>query len=163
MKTVYLLRHAKSKQDPAYESDFERPLNKRGKRNATELGQWLHGQNIAPDLIISSPAIRARQTVEQFTRAAGLTCAVRYEPLLYAHGEGAYLDTLAALDDTIGSVMLVGHNPDISLVVERLSEAYDRMVTCALARIDLPIEHWKEATEQRGELRWVWQPTHDLD
>jgi len=163
MKTVYLVRHAKSKQDPTYTQDFERPLTKRGKEDAADLGGWLREHGLMPDLIISSPAKRARQTTEQCVKAGKLTCPVRYEPSLYVHGEKAYLETMATLDDTIGSVMLVGHNPDISLLVERLSGAYHPVPTCTLAQIDLPIEHWSHLTERQGQLRQIFVPEKKED
>ncbi len=158
MKTVYLLRHAKSKQDPSYETDFVRPLAKRGKRNADELGAWLHEHDLGPDLIVSSPANRARQTTEHCVEAGDLMCEVRYDQSLYASGEQSYLEAIAGLDDTVGSVMLVGHNPDISIVVEWLSGAYHRMPTCALARIDLSIAQWAQLEERSGDLVWVRVP-----
>lgn len=158
MKTVYLLRHAKSKQDPSYETDFERPLARRGKHDADELGVWLREHDLVPDLIVSSPARRARQTAERCVEAGDLMCVVRYDQSLYAGGEQSYLEVIAALDDTVGSVMLVGHNPDVSIVVEWLSGAYHRMPTCALARIDLPIVQWAQLEEHSGDLVWVRVP-----
>ncbi|MBN1935236.1 MAG: histidine phosphatase family protein [Anaerolineae bacterium] len=158
MKTVYLLRHAKSKQDPSYETDFERPLAKRGKSDADDLGVWLRENDLTPDLIISSPAKRARQTIEHCVEAGDLMCEVRYTQSLYANGEQAYLEAVVALDDTVGSVMLVGHNPDISLAVEWLSGAYHRMPTCALARVDLPIVQWSQLETKTGALIQVRVP-----
>jgi phosphohistidine phosphatase len=163
MKTVFLLRHAKSKQDPAYATDFERPLAKRGKQDAERVGAWMAEQDLVPDLVISSPAKRARQTTERCARAADYQGEIRYNEMLYGNGEDAYLVALEELDDTIGSVLLVGHNPDIAIVVETLSGEYERMPTAALARIDLPIARWSALLdkEKPGKLAWVQLPHDD--
>ena len=157
MKTVFLLRHAKSNQDPYYATDFERPLTKRGKRDAARIGEWMAEQDLLPDLVISSPATRAKQTTQRFTKAADYQSEIRFDEALYCNGEDAYLASLEQLDDTVHSVMLVGHNPDISIAVETLSGEYSRMPTAALARIDLPIARWSmlmgEGTP--GKLAWV--------
>ena len=163
MKTVFLLRHAKSKQDPEYATDFERPLARRGKQDAEHVGVWLAEHGLVPDLVISSPAKRARQTTQRCAEAADYQGEIRYDETLYCNGEDAYLAALEKLDDTIQSAMLVGHNPDISIAVETLSGAYHRMPTAALARIDLPIARWSTLAEKDkpGRLAWVQLP-HEL-
>lgn len=163
MKTVFLLRHAKSKQDPGYATDYERPLAKRGKQDAARVGAWMAEQDLAPDLAISSPAKRARQTIERCAQAADYQGEIRYNETLYCNGEDAYLAALEELDDTIQSVLLVGHNPDIAIVVETLSGEGNRMPTAALARIDLPIARWSALLENErpGKLAWVQLPHDD--
>ncbi|MBN1581539.1 MAG: histidine phosphatase family protein [Anaerolineae bacterium] len=164
MKTVFLLRHAKSKQDLAYATDFERPLAKRGKQDAERLGAWMATEDLVPDLVISSPAKRAKQTTQRCTEAADYQGEIRFDETLYCNGEDAYLVTLERLDDTVQSVMLVGHNPDISIAVEMLSGQSNRMPTAALARIDLAIVRWSALMEKGvpGKLAWVQLP-HELD
>ena len=163
MKTVFLLRHAKSKQNPCYATDFERPLTKRGKQDAARVGEWMAERDLLPNLVISSPAKRAKQTTLRCAQAADYQGEIRFDEALYGNGEDAYLASLERLDDTIQSVMLVGHNPDITIVVETLSGAYNRMPTAALARIDLPIARWSMlmGEEKAGKLIWVQLP-HDL-
>jgi len=160
MKTVFLLRHAKSKQDPEYATDFERPLAKRGKQDAERVGVWMAEQDLVPDLVISSPAKRARQTTEHCAGAAGYQGEIRYDKTLYCNGEDAYLVALEQLDESIQSVLLVGHNPDLSIVVEALSGEYNRMPTAALARIDLANARWSALLEKEkpGKLAWVQLP-----
>ena len=113
--------------------------------------------------MISSPAKRAKQTTQRCTEAADYQGPIRFDQTLYCNGEGAYLAALDQLDDTVQSVMLVGHKPDISIAVEMLRGAYHRMPTAALARIDLPITRWSAVAEKaRPEtLTWVQLP-HDL-
>jgi phosphohistidine phosphatase len=158
MKTVLLLRHAKAERGPEYPDDVDRPLAGRGKRDAAQVGEWMAGQGLALDLVISSPAKRARQTARRCAETAQYAGEIRLENALYFSGEMGYLDLLRGLEDRIGSVLLVGHNPDIAALVERLSGRTVRMPTAALARIDLPIERWSEVADGRGELAWVHVP-----
>lgn len=158
MKTILLLRHGKSKRGPEYETDFERPLAKRGKRDAERVGAFLAEQDLLPDLVLSSPAERARQTTLRCAEAADYQGEVRFEESLYFAGDDAYLALLQALDDAVGSVLLVGHDPDMESVVEALSGQYARMPTAALARIDLAIERWADLAEGAGHLAWVQLP-----
>jgi phosphohistidine phosphatase len=158
VKTVLLLRHGKSKRGPEYENDYERPLAKRGKADAEAVGQFVAERDLVPDLILSSPAERARDTALRCAQAADYMGEVRFEESLYFSGADAYLELLWALDDSVGSVLLVGHNPDIATVVETLSGEWARMPTGALARIDLEIESWGELAEKAGKLAWVQVP-----
>ena len=158
MKTILLLRHGKSKRGPQYETDSERPLAKRGKRDAARMGAFLIEQDLMPDLILSSPAKRARQTALRCAEAADYQGEVRFEEVLYFAGDDAYLDLLWALDDAVGSVLLVGHNPDMESVVETLSGQYAPMPTAALARVELEIERWADLVEGGGRLAWVQLP-----
>jgi phosphohistidine phosphatase len=158
VKTVLLLRHAKAERGPEYPDDVARPLAGRGKRDATQVGEWMAAQGLAPNLVISSPAKRARQTARRCADAVQYAGEIRLEDSLYVASEMAYLELMRGLDDRVGSVLLVGHNPDIAVLVERLSGQAERMPTAALARIDLPIEHWSELAEGQGKLAWVHMP-----
>ena len=158
VKTVLLLRHAKAERGPEYPDDVDRPLAGRGKRVASLVGKWMAAQGLLPSLVISSPAKRARQTARRCADAVQYAGEIRLEDSLYVASEMAYLELMRGLDDRVGSVLLVGHNPDIAVLVERLSGQAERMPTAALARIDLPIEHWSELAEGQGKLAWVHIP-----
>jgi len=158
MKTVLLLRHGKSKRGPQYETDYERPLAGRGKRDAVRMGEFLTGRDLLPDLIVSSPAKRARQTALRCAEAADYLGEIRFAESLYFSGDDAYLELLWELDDALGSVLFVGHNPDMESAIEALSGRYARMPTAALARIDFSTESWSELTEGGGRLAWVQLP-----
>jgi phosphohistidine phosphatase len=158
MKTVLLLRHGKSKRGPEYATDFERPLAKRGKRDAVRMGEFLVEQDLAPHLILSSPAERARDTAERCAESAGCGDVVRFERSLYFGGEEAYLNLLWALEDSVSRVMFVAHNPDIEIVVEELAHRYVRMPTAALARIDADAETWPDLFKGPRRLVWVQYP-----
>jgi phosphohistidine phosphatase len=158
MKTVLLLRHGKSKRGPEYATDFERPLAKRGRRDAVRMGEFLVEQDLVPDLILSSPAERARATAMRCAEAAGCPDAVRFERSLYGGGEQAYLSLLWALEDTVSRVLFCAHNPDLEMVVEGLGHRYVRLPTAALARIDADAERWVELFRVPRRLVWVQYP-----
>ena len=158
MKTVYLMRHGKSKQGPQYTTDFERLLAKRGKRDAERVGAFLVERDCLPDLMLSSPAERARDTALRCADAADYQGEVRFLDVLYFTGDETYLELLWGLEDTVGSVMFVGHNPTTESAIETLCGAYARMPTAAVARIDFAIERWKDLDEEGGRLAWVQLP-----
>jgi phosphohistidine phosphatase len=158
MKTVYLLRHGKSKRGPEYDTDFERPLAKRGKRDSVRMGEYMAERGYVPDLILSSPAERARDTAIRCAEAAGYQGEARLVNGLYFTGDDVYLELLWELDDAIGSVLFVGHNPTTEAVIEILSRRYARMPTAALARIDFDVECWMEVEAGEGKLVWVQLP-----
>ena len=158
MKTILLLRHGKSKRGPEYDTDFERPLAKRGKRDAERIGEFLLEHDLVPDLVLSSPAARARDTATRCAEAAGCPDVVRYERALYGGGEEAYLSLLWALEDTLSRVLLVAHNPDLEIVAEELGHRYVRLPTCALARIDAEAERWVDLFKAPRRVVWVQVP-----
>jgi phosphohistidine phosphatase len=158
MKRILLLRHAKSKQGPEYDVDVDRPLAKRGKRDAARVGQFLAERDIVPDLVLSSPATRAKETAERYADAAGYEGEIRIAPSLYFEGDEAYLEQLANLDDFIGTAMLVGHNPDISEAIAALSGQWVRMPTAALACVEFQGDRWAELVPGEGKLAWVQVP-----
>ena len=158
MKTVLLLRHAKSKRGPEYETDFERPLAGRGERDAPRMGAFLAEQGPMPDMILSSAAERARQTALLCAEAADYMGEIRFEETLYDSGVDGAMELFWALDNAVQTVLMVGHNPDIAELVEMLSGEWTRMPTAALARIDCPIDSWADLDERGGQLTWVRVP-----
>jgi len=122
IKELLLLRHAKSdwKTDT---TDFYRPLNKRGKQNAQQIGLWLAEQQLIPDLIISSPATRALTTAEMVCDAMGLpTTAVQTEQSIYEANLSDLRQVLSALPDSMQRLLLVGHNPGFESLLRHLAQ-----------------------------------------
>ena len=142
MKQLLLLRHAKSSwQDPALD-DHQRPLNKRGQRDAPRMGNLIVSQQLVPDLIVSSSALRARQTAAAVALCCGDPDLVQETDQLYLAPPSDYLSLLADLDDAHQRVLLVGHNPGISQLVEQLCGQASGMPTAALAALTVDIDCW---------------------
>src|SRR5437870_2049014 len=117
MKSVLVLRHAKSSWKHPELADQDRPLNKRGKRDAPRMGRILKKERLVPDIIISSTAVRARATAEAVAKASGYQRDITFNRSLYAAGPQAYIDALHDLDDNV-RVLIVGHNPGLEELVE---------------------------------------------
>jgi phosphohistidine phosphatase len=159
MKTLLLMRHAKSSWKHTELKDFDRPLNKRGEKDAPRMGRLLMDQELLPQLILSSPAVRARETVEAFIKASGASAEVKYFDSFYLAEPSVYIDIAKTLPDDLERVMLVGHNPGLEGVVQVLSRQVESLPTAAIAHIVLPIHQWSELTSEiQGELVQLWRP-----
>jgi phosphohistidine phosphatase len=158
MKTLFLLRHAKSSWDDAGLRDFDRPLNERGLEAAPLIGKAMRRRKLQPDLIISSPAVRAKETTGLVHEAAGLKAVVRYDERIYEASTRRLLEIVSLIDDSVGSAMMVGHNPGFEELVAVLTGEAKRMPTAALASIELNIESWSEISMDVGKLKWLLKP-----
>jgi phosphohistidine phosphatase len=160
MKTLYLVRHAKAGWSADAASDFERTLSERGIKDAHFMARLVHEKGARPDMLVSSPALRALTTAEIF---AGVF-AVPLESILqkmeiYHGGAQELLDTVRLLPDEAGSVMLFGHNPVISELANRLGDLNgEAMETCSVARLDFQIDRWSEAGPEKGLMVWHEHP-----
>src|SRR5512143_3988842 len=130
MKTLYLVRHAKSSRDDPTLPDRKRPLNDRGKRDAPAMAERLAGQGVKPDLILSSPAVRALATAQAFAKKFDYAITDLVEDdRLYATAADDLLDLIHELDDQQKRVMLFGHNPELTALAHRLSSEIVEMPT----------------------------------
>jgi phosphohistidine phosphatase len=163
MKTLMLLRHAKSDWDDPSLKDFDRPLATRGERDAPRIGKTLGKRGPAPDLIISSPAARARATIEAVISAANLDCEIRFDESVYGASSPELMKLIRRLPDGSSSVLLVGHNPGFEDLVGRLSGSRERMPTAALACIVFQIDHWEDVNDEAGKLAWLLTPKQLID
>lgn len=145
-KTLYLVRHAKSSWSDAALTDQQRPLNKRGRRSAPDMGRRLAEENHRPDLVISSPANRAFSTARIISNEIHYDEAeIIFDERLYFSGTGSMLDLLEEQDDRHESVMIVGHNPAMTSLMNTLCDTpVDNMPTCAIAVIGCDTESWSE-------------------
>lgn len=138
--------------------DFARPLNKRGLKAAPVMGQFARQRRLKPDLILSSPADRARQTAHLVKEAAGFHADLRYDERIYEASWSRLLEIVQQLDETTSMVLLVGHNPGMEDLLLNLSGVNRHMSTAAFARIDLNIESWSEVIPGCGQLEWLVKP-----
>ena len=144
MKRLTLIRHAKSDWSVAAQSDFERPLNRRGEKAAPLMGNRLAERGFTPDLMISSPAKRARQTVELIAAELGYPLGkIEFGEGIYDAGLKTLVNLLQNLDNRYGNVLLIGHNPGFSELGQWLSEqSPDWLPTCGLLELELAVDQW---------------------
>lgn len=167
MKTLYLLRHAKSSWKDDALDDFDRPLNKRGRVAATAMGAFLTGQGIAPSQVLCSSAKRTRETLERVQEQLGTAVPVRFEKGLYMAEAPALLRRIRRLNDSLATVMLIIHNPGIAhlalLLTDEKSEPQRgklnaRFSTGSLAVVDADIARWADLVPRGGHLRSFTRP-----
>ena len=165
-RELLLLRHAKSDWNATIKLDFERPLAKRGARDAPRVGQWLSRQGLWPDLIISSPAIRARQTVCEACKVLGIKEKhINWEARIYDSNIQVLLSILAQCRPQAQRVLLVGHNPDLTLLLTYLCGSTFEpppdgkiLPTATLARILMPLD-WRKLQPASATLVSLTRPT----
>lgn len=155
MKTLYLLRHAKSSWDDPELKDFERPLSDRGIGDVPIMAGRFKQSHLDPDCIISSPAIRAKSTASLFAKQIGFPRDdIISNPELYFAGTNMFLKAASLVDETCESAMLVGHNPAITDFVNSMADSdIDNIPTGGLVELSLPIENWADV--QLGEATLV--------
>ena len=159
MKTLLVLRHAKSSwSDPALD-DHERPLNKRGRRDGPRMGELVREYGLIPDIVIASDAVRAQLTAERVAEAARYAGEIRLDRHLYMAGPAEILSLLPTVGENAETVMIVGHNPGLEKLVEQLTGERQDLPTAALAQIVLPIDQWRDLKRStRGTLVGLWRP-----
>jgi phosphohistidine phosphatase len=175
LKTLTLLRHAKSGYDDPLLRDFDRPLNDRGRRAAMKVGQWLNAatrRGDMPDhrLVFASPAVRVRQTIEGLEAGMSRPLAPVYESRIYLSSSATLIELCAGFSDEFADAMLVGHNPGLEdLLLELVppggdlrAEAELKYPTATLARLDIAIDRWAQIDGGRAELTKFVRP-RDLD
>lgn len=163
MKTIYLVRHAKSDWNSAHTSDFERTLNERGMKAAPFMATRLRGKKVRPEVVLSSPAKRALTTAEIFCDILGYPKEhIQKRSEIYEGGAGRLLTIIQQIPDDCTTAMIFGHNPTMTAFSNLLSgNSIDSLVTCGVVRIDMDIESWMEANADSGKLVWYDFPKKD--
>lgn len=139
MRTLTLMRHAKSSWDDPLLDDHDRPLNARGEKAARTMAKRLKAQGYEPDLVIVSSARRAQQTAEALQAPYHDTLKIRTEPRLYEAAVEDYVDVIREVGDEVKHLMLIGHNPTIEAMAAQLSGRERRMPTAAYLRVEIPV------------------------
>lgn len=159
MKTLLLMRHAKSSWKHEELSDHERPLNKRGKKDAPLMGKLILEKELNPQLILSSSAVRARATVEAIVESVNYRGDVEYLDEFYMAEPAVYLEKLKSLPGDLERVMIIGHNPGLEGLLQIMSQRVESLPTSAIAYLVFPIQEWKELKEDSlGDLIEIWRP-----
>ena len=144
MKSLLIIRHAKSSWDQSILNDFERPLNERGKRDAPEMAKRLVSKNINIDLFIASPAKRAKKTAELFIREFSRNeNEILLIPGLYHAPVQTFVEVISGVEDSYSSIAVFSHNPGITAFVNTLTPVQiDNMPTCGIFGVTINAEHW---------------------
>jgi phosphohistidine phosphatase len=165
VKTLYLLRHAKSSWEAPEVPDHDRPLAPRGQRSAARIADHFKRERIQPALVLSSSARRARLTLRPLQKVFAKSVEVHFESELYAASASELLGRLRSVPEPVPSVMLVGHNPglqELGLMLARPGSGRDalegKFPTGALAALQLDVRTWRELAEGAGELTSLTLP-----
>ena len=172
MKVLTLLRHAKSGWDDPGLRDFDRPLNKRGRRAARTIGREMRTRGLAFDAVIASPAARVVETIADVAAGYGEPIVPEFEERLYLATPATLLDFVRQADDGIGRLLMIGHNPGLEALALMLTREEDgdglrselaiKYPTATIAEIALPVEHWRDVAAGKGHLSRFIRP-RDVD
>lgn len=159
MKTLLLMRHAKSSWKDSTIEDCDRPLNKRGEKDAPMMGELLFEKELTPQKIYCSTALRARLTAESVAKSSHFSGETIFMDSFYLGEPVDYLEGLRAIPDDVERVLIIGHNPGLEGLLQILSDKVESLPTAAIAHIVLPIKHWSEITDELdGDLISLWRP-----
>ncbi|MEH3158908.1 MAG: histidine phosphatase family protein [Sphingomonas taxi] len=171
MKTLTLLRHAKSGWDDPVARDFDRPLNAKGRRAAQTVGRHLRALDLGFDHVVASPAVRVGETIDAVVSGYGRTLAPVWERRIYLASAATLLDVIHELPDAATRVLLVGHNPGLEDLVLMLvpaaadglrAEVEEKYPTASVAEMTLPIDRWDAVAAGGASLARFVRP-RDLD
>ena len=171
MKTLTLLRHAKSGWDDAVTRDFDRPLNAKGKRAAALIGRHLHDRAVAFDHVVASPAVRVGETLDGVAQGYGRALAAQWDQRIYLASAATLLDVIHDLPAAAERVLLVGHNPGLEDLVLLLvpddadglrGVVEEKYPTATIAEMSFTIADWGEACAGTARLDRLVRP-RDLD
>ena len=172
MKKLTLLRHAKSSWDDPVDRDFDRPLNKKGKRAAAVMGCFIRRNGLTFDQILASPAVRVIETLENVEEASKLAMEPTWDRKIYLASSATLMDVLRGARAEAEHILMVGHNPGLEdLVLELVpddgsspvrDEVETKYPTASLAEMTLAIDSWADIAEKCGALDRFTRP-RDLD
>lgn len=160
MKTIYLLRHAKSSREYPALNDFERPLNKRGRESIIIMGKLMNDLNVMPDIIISSPASRAAMTARGIAQEINYPLErIEYREALYLTEKDILIEEIKRIKNSVKSVMLVGHNPGLTDLVNYLGDQkIEDIPTCGLCCLELNIRYFRDIAAGSGNMKFFEYP-----
>ena len=138
--------------------DVQRPLNGRGRRASQTVGNFLKREKIIPDLVLSSSAIRARQTTDIVIEAAKLHTDLRFDERIYEAGAERLLEVVRQIEKSKKTVLLVGHNPALEELLKMLTGAVELMPTATLAKVVLSTSNWADIGDKGSTLEWIIKP-----
>jgi phosphohistidine phosphatase len=164
MKTLILMRHAKSSWKDHDISDFDRPLKKRGKKDAQAIAKIILDKELMPQKIMASSAKRARRTAEILIEETKASAPVEYLDQLYMAEVSVYFDLIKSLPNDLERVMPIGHNPGLESLLQVLSSQIESLPAGAMALVSVPVKSWSELTpETKCDLIDLYKPKHEKE
>jgi phosphohistidine phosphatase len=159
MKTLLLMRHGKSSWKDESLEDRERPLRKRGRKDSKRIAKVLIDNNLMPDLILSSTAVRAKETVGIIVETLCYQGRIVFSDGLYMSEPQDFIDMLKAVDDEIETVMIVAHNPGLEAYLQIIDGEVESLPTAGLGYLAFAVDSWAEVSlETTGDLIGIWKP-----
>jgi phosphohistidine phosphatase len=161
MKQLLLMRHAKSDWSSGVKEDIDRPLNRRGRNDTPIIGEELLRRNAVPDLILSSPAVRAMQTADLLSKSCGFSGEVQWINEFYNGDMEQILQHVKKIPENVGRLMIIGHNPVFELLASNLisnKEADVILPTASVISITVSISLWNDLELHNNKLDWIITP-----
>ena len=164
-KTLILVRHATAEDQTLLTKDFDRNLNEKGLRESAKMGEWLAAANIKADIYVTSPAARAYQTAEIIAEKLGVSAdALTLDKDIYDGGPTAYMHAVNSVSEDLSTLMLFGHNPDITYFAEYVSgKSLGSMKKGSVAIIEFEDFQWAEVSAKTGNLTLYKTPKEVRD
>ncbi len=159
MKTILLMRHAKSSWEGKNQEDWERPLSKRGKKDAERIGELLKKEKLIPQLILASSAVRARETAELVMEEIKYRADYCSVYRLYLAEVDVYVREIHHIPDEVPMALIIGHSPSLDSLLQMVTGKVETLPTSAVAQLSIPIDSWKDFSfDVQGELVNLWRP-----
>jgi len=152
MKTLFIIRHSKSSWKDLSLLDFDRPLNTRGRRDAPFMGEKLKDRGIMPDIIISSPAKRAKSTIQRIVEVIGYEKEIIYNQKIYESNMVTLKKIIKSIDDKNSCAFIVGHNPGLNMFVEDFCDFYDNIPTTGIVELEFNCDSWEDIDKFNCEM-----------
>ena len=158
MKSIIIFRHASTNHATEHQRDYDRTLTPRGIKDAEKMGSYLLEKKSKPDLLLSSSAVRARQTAEIAHTTGNWKSKFFLEPKIYGGNPYFLLDIIKQQEDIYNSICIVGHEPNFSSFIAKLTNTHINFPTASMAKIDFNIEEWIRIDFEIGTLDWLTHP-----
>lgn len=152
MKKLYIVRHAQKEVEKAGQDDYDRPLSNKGLEDAQKMADKLFDKGYRPDLIVSSPAVRTRQTSEIFAKTLRYTKTIMYNEVLYMAYLNELQETLTYTFDTVESMILVGHNPSLTALALTLVGFKEEIAMGAMVEVEFDCDSWIDISKENARL-----------
>jgi phosphohistidine phosphatase len=159
MKKIFLMRHAKSSWKDSNIPDHDRPLKKKGEKDAKAMGKMLKGKKLSPDVILCSSAERAKQTAALFKDAISFDGKIEFDDKLYMAEVSDLITAIKKAPKKAKSVMVIGHNPGLEALLQTLTGKVETLPTSSIAYISVPVDEWSDlSVDVDGKLKKLWRP-----